>query len=110
MAHWRRRARTRSPPQAKREAASPDGKWTAFTKDNNVFLRDKDAQESQLTDNGTAGNPFISLTWAPDSKSLVMYRTEPGDNKEVYMIETSPKDQLAAKLQYREALHSRPAF
>jgi len=42
------------------------------------------------------------LTWAPDSATLVMYRTEPGDNKEVHMIETSPKDQLAAKL------HTRP--
>jgi dipeptidyl aminopeptidase/acylaminoacyl peptidase len=90
------------PPQARREAISPDGKWTAFTKDNNIFLRDKDDKETQLTDVGTAGNPFASLLWAPDSATLVMFRTEPGDNKEVYMIETSPKDQLAAKL------HTRP--
>src|SRR5262249_53712881 len=90
------------PPQAKREATSSDGKWTAFVKDNNIFLRDKDNKETQLTDAGTAANPFASLTWAPDSKTLVMFRTEPGDNKEVYMIETSPKDQLAAKL------HTRP--
>lgn len=89
-------------PQAKREATSPDGKWTAFTKDNNSFLKDKDNKETQLTEAGTAGNPFASLTWSPDSKTLVMYRTEPGDNKEVYMIETSPKDQLPAKL------HTRP--
>ena len=89
-------------PQAKREATSPDGKWTAFAKDNNIFLRDKDDKETPVTDFGTAGNPFASLTWAPDSTTLVMFRTEPGDNKEVYMIETSPKDQLAAKL------HTRP--
>jgi dipeptidyl aminopeptidase/acylaminoacyl peptidase len=89
-------------PQAMREARSPDGKWHAFTRDSNVFLRAGDEKETQLTDNGTAGNPFASLAWAPDSSTLVMYRTEPGDNKEVYMIETSPKDQLAAKL------HTRP--
>ncbi len=90
------------PPQARREAVSPDGKWTAFTRDNNAFLRDKDGKESKLTDVGTAGNPFASLIWSPDSATLVLFRTEPGDNKEVYMIETSPKDQLAAKL------HTRP--
>jgi dipeptidyl aminopeptidase/acylaminoacyl peptidase len=89
-------------PQAKREAASPDGKWTAFTRDNNIYVRDKDNKDTQLTNIGTAGNPFVSLTWAPDSTTLVMYRTEPGDNKEVYMIETSPRDQLSAKL------HTRP--
>lgn len=88
-------------PLPKREATSPDGTWTAFTKDNNIFLRDKDDQETQLTTVGTAGNPFVSLTWGPDSKALVMFRTEPGDNKEVYMIETSPKDQLPAKLHTR---------
>jgi dipeptidyl aminopeptidase/acylaminoacyl peptidase len=89
-------------PPAMREARSPDGKWLAFTKDNNVYLRAGDEKEMPLTDNGTPGNPFASLTWAPDSSALVMYRTEPGDNKEVYMIETSPKDQLAARL------HTRP--
>ena len=91
------------PQQPRREsAASPDGKWTAFIKDNNVSLRDKDNQEIPLTTVGTATNAFTWLAWAPDSRSLVMFRTEPGDNKEVYMIETSPKDQLTAKL------HTRP--
>jgi dipeptidyl aminopeptidase/acylaminoacyl peptidase len=90
------------PPQAKREATSPDGKWTAFVKDNNVYLRDKENQETPLTTTGTAANPFASLTWAPDSRSLVLFRTEPGDSKQVYMIETSPKGQLAARL------HTRP--
>jgi dipeptidyl aminopeptidase/acylaminoacyl peptidase len=89
-------------PPATREARSPDGKWLAFTKDNNVYLRDKDDKESQVTDMGKAGNAFTSLTWSPDAKTLVAYRTEPGDNKEVYMIETSPRDQLPAKL------HTRP--
>jgi dipeptidyl aminopeptidase/acylaminoacyl peptidase len=89
------------PPQAKSQATSPDGKWTALTRDNNVYLRDKDDKETQFTSIGTAGNPFVSLTWAPDSKKLVMFRTEPGDNKEVYMIETSPKDQLPARLHKR---------
>lgn len=88
-------------PQPRQEARSPDSKWTAFIQNDNVFLRDKDGKEAQLTTVGTVGNPFASLIWAPDSRALVMIRTEPGDNKEVYMIETSPKDQLAAKLHRR---------
>jgi dipeptidyl aminopeptidase/acylaminoacyl peptidase len=88
-------------PQALREARSPDRKWTAFTKDNNVYLRDSDDKEMQVTDNGTANNPFAMLTWAPDSQALVLFRTEPGDNKEVYMIESSPRDQLPARLHTR---------
>jgi hypothetical protein len=89
-------------PRATREARSPDGNWFAFIKDNNVYLRDGEDKETRLTEGGTSANPFASLTWAPDSGTLVMFRTEPGDNNEVYMIETSPKDQLAAKL------HTRP--
>ncbi len=89
------------PPSA-REVKSPDGKWTALIKEYNVLLRATGGEETPLTDQGTAGNPFASLTWSPDSKTLVAFRTEPGDNKEVYMIETSPKDQLPAKL------HTRP--
>jgi dipeptidyl aminopeptidase/acylaminoacyl peptidase len=89
-------------PQATREARSPDRKWTAFVKSDNVHLRDEAGKETPLTNNGTAGNPFAALTWAPDSQALVMFRTEPGDGKEVYMIETSPRDQLPARL------HTRP--
>ena len=89
-------------PQATREARSPDRKWTAFVKNDNVHLRDEAGKETPLTEGGTAGNPFAALTWAPDSQALVMFRTEPGDGKEVYMIETSPRDQLPARL------HTRP--
>ncbi len=84
-----------------REATSPDKTWIAFIKDQNVFLRDKDGKETQVTTNGAAGNAHSSVSWSPDSKTVLTHRTEPGDNKEVYMIETSPRDQLAAKLHTR---------
>jgi dipeptidyl aminopeptidase/acylaminoacyl peptidase len=80
------------------KATSPDGRWTALVKDHNVYLADKDGRDTPLTTVGTAGNPFVSLVWAPDSGSLVMFRTQPGDRKEVYMIETCPPDQLPARL------------
>ncbi|MCI0379415.1 MAG: S9 family peptidase [Gemmataceae bacterium] len=87
------------PPE--REPRSPDGKWTALLKDNNVYLKDKDGVETQLTQNGVAGDAYGNLSWSPDSKTLLAYRTIPGDRKEVYMIESSPKDQLPAKLHTR---------
>jgi dipeptidyl aminopeptidase/acylaminoacyl peptidase len=79
------------PEDAGREARSPDRKWTAFVKDNNVYVRDADGKETQLSDTGKAGNAHGLLTWSPDSKAVVSCRIEPGDSKEVYTIESSPK-------------------
>jgi dipeptidyl aminopeptidase/acylaminoacyl peptidase len=84
-----------------RETRSPDGAWTAFIKDNNVFMRGKEGKEIRVTSQGDDKKPFSGLTWSPDGKTLVAYRTAPGDNAQVYMIETSPRDQLAAKLHTR---------
>jgi dipeptidyl aminopeptidase/acylaminoacyl peptidase len=91
----------RFPPFGAREARSPDGRWTALVKDNNIVLRDKEGKETALTRDGALGNAYGRLGWSPDAKVLVAYRTQPGDNKQVYMIETSPRDQLPAKLHQR---------
>ena len=71
-------------------ARSPDGKWTALVKDSNLFLRDADGNETQLTKDGKEGSAYGRVNWSPDSKSLVAFRTEPGDRKEVHLIESSP--------------------
>ncbi len=89
------------PPFAARQARSPDGRWTAVVKDCNLVLRDKDGKETPLTRDGIEGNSYGRPSWSPDSKVLVAYRTERGDHKQVYMIETSPRDQLPAKLHQR---------
>jgi dipeptidyl aminopeptidase/acylaminoacyl peptidase len=89
-------------PPAVAEAKSPDGKWTAFLKDHNVWLRDKDGKETQATQNGAEGDDYTGVAWSPDSKTVVTYRSTPGDNKTVYLLETSPKDQLPAKVHERQ--------
>jgi dipeptidyl aminopeptidase/acylaminoacyl peptidase len=89
------------PPAEVSEAKSPDGKWVAFVKNYNLYLRDQDSQETQVTVNGVEGNAYAALKWSPDSRVVVVYRTEPGDNKQVYLIESSPKDQLPAKFSQR---------
>ena len=81
---------------------SPDGKWTAFVKDNNVFVRSTgDQKETQLSKDGKPGNAFGLLQWAPDSKTLVAWRIEPATTGDVYLIESSPRGGGRAKLQTR---------
>jgi len=81
---------------------SPDGKWTAFVRDHNVFiLREGESQPIKLSDDGKAGLAYGLLAWATDSRTLAAFRIEPGDNKEVYLIESSPPGGGRAKLQKR---------
>jgi len=85
---------------------SPDGKWRAFIKNGNVFVAPlgetaKDRSEKQLSTDGTNESPYGILDWADDSNSLVTFRITPGENKEVYLIESSPKEGGRAKLRTR---------
>ncbi|MEN6425470.1 MAG: prolyl oligopeptidase family serine peptidase [Phycisphaerales bacterium] len=78
---------------------SPDGKWTALVKDNNVFLKAREgSEEIQLSTDGAEGNAYGPFSWAPDSQTLVAFRVEPGDDKDVYRIESSPAGGGRAKL------------
>lgn len=99
-----RSGRQRGPGRRRSQSMdSPDGRWTAFVKNDNVFVRLKDNDEViQLSTDGTEGNAYGRLSWAPDSRTLVAFRIEPGDNQEVYLIESSPAGGGRAKF------HSRP--
>jgi len=103
---------------------SPDGKWEAFIRNFNVYLRparqrgnargSDDAAEPQpnaaapptardgsfaLSNDGMEGNAYslTDLWWSPDSQHLVAYRTRPGYVREVHYVESSPTDQLQPK-------------
>ena len=81
---------------------SPDGKWKAFTKENNAYIRSKDDDtEVQLSRDGSDSNSYGMVQWAPDSKTLVAWRIEPGDSKEVHLVESSPEGGGRAKLSSR---------
>jgi dipeptidyl aminopeptidase/acylaminoacyl peptidase len=80
------------------DAESPDKKWTASIKEGNVHLRSADGKESfALSKGGTTAAPFGMLNWSPDSMRLVAWRIEPGERKEVHLIESSPKEGGRAK-------------
>jgi dienelactone hydrolase len=76
-----------------RTSDSPDGKWTAVIKDQNVFIRGKseaEGSEAPLTKDGQEGGAYGRLEWSPDSKVLTAWKTTPGDRKEVYLVQSSP--------------------
>src|SRR5205814_7455919 len=75
-----------------RSTRSGDGKWTALIKDHNVFIRSEDGgQEIALSTDGKQGFEYGRLEWSPDSSLLVAFGIEPGERKEVYRVESSPR-------------------
>jgi dipeptidyl aminopeptidase/acylaminoacyl peptidase len=79
---------------------SPDKRWRAFIKDSNVRIQDLETSDTFiLSADGTADDAYGDrFYWSPDSKKLVAVRTKKGDERKVYLIESSPKDQLQPKL------------
>ena len=70
---------------------SPDGKWVALLKEHNVFIKSRGGEdEVQLSRDGADGMAYGRVSWAPDSRTLVAFRIEPGERKEVHLIESSP--------------------
>ena len=85
-----------------RQLSSPDEKWNAYIKNNNVFIREgEDGEEIQLSKDGEENNTYTRLEWAPNSKSIIAWRREPGDHKEVYLIQSSPPGGGRAVMQSR---------
>ncbi|MFC1758263.1 DUF885 family protein, partial [Planctomycetota bacterium] len=101
---------------------SPDGKWQAFVRDHDLWIREIESKkESPLTQNGSAKLTYskdrtrsravelnsneadapstvAQVYWSPDSKLLVAMQTTTAVERLVYLIESSPKFQLQPKL------------
>ncbi len=91
----------KQPPKGKGfSTISPDGKWRVSFRDHNVYLHDlKNDKERQLTKDGRADDAFGGrVYWSPNSKKFVVMKTKPGQNRQIYLIESSPRDQLQPKL------------
>ncbi len=80
--------------------ASPDGKWEAFIRNYNVFVRAKGAKEEHvLSRDGSEGDYYTyeSIAWSPDSKRIAAYRLRRAVRRYVHYVESSPADQLQPK-------------
>lgn len=102
-----------------RNSSATSGRWEAFIREHNVWLRDTQTREEvQLSRDGTADDAFESrFFWSPDGQRLAALRTQPAQEHKVYIVESSPKDQLQPKLKTLDYLKpgdrialSRPAL
>jgi dienelactone hydrolase len=87
-------------PEPAEVCASFDGKWEAFIRNFNVFVKPVGDQPAfALSYDGSEGNYYTlrTLAWSPDSKKLAAYHTRPGYDREVSYIESSPSDQVQPK-------------
>lgn len=89
-----------------RPVRSPDGRWEAYIKESNVYIRRTDSStEIQLSADGAPGDYYAAaLQWSPDSRKLATVKIRPGNSRTLYLIESSPADQLQPKLQTRNYL------
>jgi len=93
------------------EVKSPDGRWIAFVKDYNIYVRSAaTGEEIQLTSDGQPkyhyGLPLLSplvsaglgqpprpaIVWSPDSTKLLSYKIDHRDAGELQLIQSVPKD------------------
>ncbi len=87
-------------------ADAPDGTWHAFVSDHNVALRHRRTGEVvRLSREGTGDDGYgPDFFWSPDGRKLVALRTRGGAEHLVYLIESSPPDQVQPKLHRQQYL------
>jgi len=84
-------------PEKKKEDKT---KWTPHIRDYNVYLRPEGGgEEIRLTADGTESNEYRGgFHWSPDRGKFVALRVQPGQERKVHIIESSPSDQVQPKL------------
>ncbi len=92
----RRRPRREQP----RRETSPDGRWEAFFRDHNLWLRDAaDGAEHPLTRDGASSDAYVPpIHWSPDSRKLAAVRRQPAQERLVHLVESSPRDRVEPRL------------
>ena len=103
---WRRREEAPAP------VVSPDKKWEAYVKDNNLYLspvrdekeKDKPKEEIALTMDGTANLRYDgwSIIWSPDSRKLATVKVRDVQERRIPLIESGPSSQKQPILQWRD--------
>ncbi len=97
------------------ESTSPDGRWVAFVREHDLWLRSVDGgEEFALTDDGTAeyaygvdsdrapsrrllsrlglSAPPPVLLWSPDSRRLLTHRTDQREVPMMHLVDSAPDD------------------
>ncbi|HBU76654.1 MAG TPA: S9 family peptidase, partial [Muricauda sp.] len=85
---------------------SPDSTMLAFIKNHNLYIKNTSTdEETRLSYDGAPGFFYSTyIKWSPDGKKIMAYKVRPGDERKIYFVESSPKDQFQPKLQSRDYL------
>ncbi len=84
----------------RQQTTSADAKWAVIVKDQNVYLREQATKkETQLSKEGREGDGYTGdVYWSPDSTRVIAMRRKAGFDRKIYMVESSPSDQLQPRL------------
>ncbi len=86
--------------EGKDPVKSPDGKKEAYIVEGNLWIKDIETGKIKALSND--GSPYeyyaSSIYWSPDSKKIACCKYRPAGVRKLYLIESSPKDQLQPKL------------
>ena len=79
---------------------SPDGRYRIVAENHHLVLHSVGSEERHvLTKGGTADDGYDGhVVWSPDSTRFVAMRVEAGQKRDVFVVESSPRDQLQPKL------------
>lgn len=85
-------------PHGRNEAVvSPDGKWRAFIKNDNVHvisLAEENGTEKALSIDGAPGYGYRRLVWSPDSKKIAAMKVREVEERKIPLLESAPESQL----------------
>ncbi len=85
-------------PKREPKTEQPKDPDTAFIRDFNVWLREGE-KEIQLTRDGSKENAFqVPFFWSPDGTKFVARQIKPAQEHKVFIVDSSPEDQLQPKL------------
>ena len=89
------------PPPSRTEVTSPDGKYVAFVRDFNLWVREvASRKETQLTTDGIKDFSYATdnagwvrserpiLVWSPDSKKIATFQQDQRGVGEMYLVDT----------------------
>ncbi len=76
---------------------SPDEVYEAYVTNYNIVVKHRESEEILFTTrDGSEGNyyDFNSIEWSPDSKKLAANKVQPGYDRKIHYVESSPEEQL----------------
>ena len=96
-----RRDRPRFPQRDPLRIMAPDSTKLAYIKDNNVWISKADGTEqSQLSFDGTEGDPYVEIRWSPDAKKLSALKREQIKERQIILRQSRPDDQVQPRYRY----------